>query len=46
MSTTRSKRAIKKVGVTEGKMKALAELKKLKDEGGKRTDQYEVEDVP
>lgn len=42
MSETRAKREIKPVGKSESKLKALEQMKKLKEDGGKRTDQYQV----
>ena len=42
MNSTRSGRQVKKVGQSENKSSALANLAKLRKGEGRRTDQYEV----
>jgi len=43
METERSKRNTRRVGETDSKKKALDEIWRLREEGGKRTDQYHAE---
>ncbi len=38
----RERRQIRPVGMTEGKLRALEDLRKLKASGGKRSEQFKV----